>query len=141
MNKAFVSLLLILVYYVSMSAQTDKDFVSTREMERINWMEFRDVVPSKTTTVLLPTGTMEPHGVINNGADNTAPFAMAKTIACRTNAMIAPTLPYGITGSLEAYPGAFQITEAAYRPFVKQILEGLVKNAFRTIIILNAPLS
>lgn len=119
------------------SAQTDKDIISTREMERINWMEFKDVVPSKTSTVLLPTGTLEPHGVINNGADNTAPFAMAKTIAQRTNAMIAPTLPYGMTGSLEAYPGAFQITEAAYRPFVKQILEGLVKNGFRSIIILN----
>src|SRR6185369_9101136 len=55
----------------------------------------------------------------------------------RTNALIAPTLPYGITGSMEAYPGAFQITEVAYRPFVKQILEGLAKNGFRNIIILN----
>lgn len=118
-------------------AQSSKDIVSTREMERINWMEFRDTVPSKVTTVLLPTGTLEPHGVINNGADNTAPFAMAKTIARRTNAMIAPALPYGITGSMEAYPGAFQITEAAYRPFVKQILEGLAKNGFKNIIILN----
>ena len=131
----FASIVISLI--INGYAQTDKDFVSTREMERINWMEFRDVVPSKTTTVLLPTGTLEPHGVINNGADNTAPFALAKTIARRTNAMIAPTLPYGITGSLEAYPGAFQITEATYRPFVKQILEGLVKNGFRSIIILN----
>jgi len=118
-------------------AQNEKDIVSTREMERINWMEFKEAVPSKITTVILPTGTLEPHGVINNGADNTAPFAMAKTIARRTNAMVAPTLPYGITGSLEAYPGAFQIAEAAYRPFVKQILEGLVKNGFRSIIIMN----
>lgn len=118
-------------------AQNDKDFVSTREMERINWMEFRDVVPSRINTVLLPTGTLEPHGVINNGADNTAPFAIAKTIARRTNAMIAPTLAYGITGAMEAYPGAFQITEAAYRPFVKQILEGLVKNGFKNIVIVN----
>ena len=118
-------------------AQSDKDFVSTREMDRINWMEFREVVPSKTNTVLLPTGTLEPHGVINNGADNTAPFAMAKTIAQRVNAMIAPTLPYGITGSMEAYPGAFQITESAYRPFIKQVLEGLAKNGFKNIIILN----
>ncbi len=118
-------------------AQTEKDFVSTHEMDRINWMEFKDVVPSKTNTVLLPTGTLEPHGVINNGADNTAPTAMAKTIARRTNAMIAPTLPYGITGSMEAYPGAFQITESAYRPFIKQILEGLAKNGFKNIIILN----
>jgi len=117
--------------------QTSKDTVSTREMDRINWMEFREVVPSKIQTVLLPTGTLEPHGVINNGADNTAPTAMAHQIAQRTNAMIAPTLPYGITGSMADYPGAFQITEAAYRPFVKQILEGLAKNGFRNIIILN----
>jgi creatinine amidohydrolase len=135
--KRLMIFALILVTAGVVVAQTDKDFVSTREMDRINWMEFRDIVPSKITTVLLPTGTLEPHGVINNGADNTAPFAMAKTIAKRTNAMIAPTLSYGITGSMEAYPGAFQITEAAYRPFVKQILEGLAKNGFRNIIILN----
>ena len=35
---------------------------------------------------------------------------MARAIARRTNALIAPTIPYGMTGSLEAYPGAFQIT-------------------------------
>jgi len=137
MNRIAVLSCLLLTLISTAMAQNTKDFVSTREMERINWMEFKEVVPSKITTVLLPTGTLEPHGVINNGADNTAPFAMAKTIAQRTNALVAPTLPYGITGSLEAYPGAFQITEAAYRPFVKQILEGLVKNGFRNIIILN----
>jgi len=114
-----------------------RDPVAVREMERINWMEFREVVPAKVRTVLLPTGTLEPHGVVNNGADITAPLAMARQIAPRVNAMIAPALPYGITGSLEAYPGAFQITESAYRPFVKQILEGLAKNGFRNIIILN----
>lgn len=119
------------------TARAQADIVSTREMDRINWMEFRDTVPAKIKTVLLPTGTLEPHGVINNGADNTAPTAMARTIARRTNAMIAPTLPYGITGSMEAYPGAFQISEAAYRPFIKQILEGLAKNGFQNIIIVN----
>ena len=119
------------------AAAAQRDFVSTREMERINWMEFREVVPSRVQTVLLPTGTLEPHGVANNGADNTAPTAMARHIARRVNALVAPTLPYGITGSMEAYPGAFQITEAAYRPFVKQVLEGLARNGFRNIIVLN----
>lgn len=135
--KMYIVIALVFVFALAAYAQNDKDIVSTREMDRINWMEFRDAVPAKITTVLLPTGTLEPHGVINNGADNTAPTAMAKTIARRTNAMIAPTLSYGITGSMEAYPGAFQITESAYRPFVKQILEGLAKNGFRNIIILN----
>ena len=108
-----------------------------RDMERINWMEFRELVPSKITTVLLPTGTLEPHGVVNNGADITAPRAMARELAPRVNAMVAPAVPYGITGSMEAYPGAFQISEAAYRPYIKQVLEGLARNGFRNIIVLN----
>ncbi len=137
MKKLILVALFISALQCFAKAQTEKDIVSTREMDRINWMEFKEVVPSKITTVLLPTGTLEPHGVVNNGADNTAPTAMARTIARRTNALIAPTLPYGMTGSMEAYPGAFQITEAAYRPFVKQVLEGLAKNGFRNIIILN----
>lgn len=133
--KSLIIVLVSLSFAIPVAAQSD--IVSTREMDRINWMEFRDTVPAKIKTVLLPTGTLEPHGVINNGADNTAPTAMAKTIAKQVNAMIAPTLPYGITGSMEAYPGAFQITEAAYRPFVKQIIEGLAKNGFTNIIIIN----
>jgi creatinine amidohydrolase len=145
MVRLFLSTLMILFVAANATvtrAQTatgeaPQDFVSTREMERINWMEFREVVPGRIQTVLLPTGTLEPHGVINNGADNTAPMAIARRIARRVNALIAPTVPYGITGSLEAYPGAFQINEAAYRPFIKQVLEGLAKNGFRNIIILN----
>lgn len=135
MKRTAVIVFITLIFCSTAIAQ--KDTVSTREMERINWMEFKENVQGKIKTVLLPTGTLEPHGVINNGADITAPLAMARTIAQRTNAMIAPALPYGITGSMSDYPGAFQITEAAYRPFVKQILEGLAKNGFRNIIILN----
>ncbi|HUR80580.1 MAG TPA: creatininase family protein [Thermoanaerobaculia bacterium] len=124
------ALLAVCLLTLSASAQE-------RDMSRINWMEFRELVPSKITTVLLATGTLEPHGVANNGADITAPEAMARAIAPRVNAMVAPTVPYGITGSMEAYPGAFQIPEAAYRPYVKAVLEGLAKNGFRNIIILN----
>ncbi len=121
----------------SIPVGTPQDVVTTRELDRINWMEFREVVPARIQTVLLPSGTLEPHGVINNGADNTAPTAISQKIARRVNAMIAPTLPYGMTGTLEAYPGAFQISESAYRPFVKQVIEGLAKNGFRNIIIIN----
>lgn len=139
MKKIFTLLTAVILFQtIGLSQQPkNKDFVSTREMDRINWMEFKEVVPSKIKTVILPTGTLEPHGVINNGADNTAPFAMAQKIARRVNAMIAPTLPYGMTGSMAAYPGAFQMSESAYRPFVKEILEGLAKNGFTNIIIMN----
>lgn len=113
------------------------DSISTREMTDINWMEFKEYVPSKINTVILPTGTLEPHGVINNGADITAPVALARKIAREVNAMIAPIIPYGITGSMDAYPGAFSISETAYRAYARDVLAGLAKNGFRNIIVIN----
>jgi creatinine amidohydrolase len=110
---------------------------STRELERINWMEFREFVPARVDTVLVPLGTLEPHGVTANGSDIIAPLAIARAIASRTNAMIAPVVAYGITGSMDAYPGAFTIPEEAYRPYVKAILLGLARNKFRNIIMIN----
>src|SRR5205809_1082272 len=109
----------------------------TREMERVNWIEFRECVPAKIQTVLLPLGTLEPHGVAPNGADILAPIAMAREIAPRVNAMIAPAIPYGFTGNLHAYPGSFTIPEDVYRAYVRAVVVGLAKNKFKNIILLN----
>jgi creatinine amidohydrolase len=113
------------------------DTPSTREMNLINWNEFARFVPDKIQTVLLPVGTLEPHGVIPNGSDNIAPQSMALDISERVNAMIAPTLNYGVTGSMSAFPGAFEISPKAYRLFTSDIIKGLAKNKFKNIIILN----
>jgi creatinine amidohydrolase len=110
---------------------------STREMERINWIEFGEWVPAKINTVLLPLGTLEAHGAIANGTDIIAPVAMAREIAGRVNAMIAPAVPYGFTGVLDAYPGSFTIPEEPYRAYVRAVLVGLAKNKFRNLILLN----
>jgi len=132
----FMAICLIGVLADNAGAQTS-DTVSTREMSDINWMEFKEAVPSRINTVILPTGTLEPHGVINNGADITAPIALARKIARDVNAMIAPIIPYGITGSMDAYPGAFSISEAAYRAYARDVLLGLAKNGFKNIVIIN----
>jgi creatinine amidohydrolase len=132
-RSVIASTLCVLAGAGSLTAQEP----TTRELERINWMEFREVVPKRTATVLVPLGTLEPHGVTANGADIIAPVAIARSIAPRVNAMIAPVVPYGITGSMDAYPGAFTIPEEAYRPYVKAVLLGLAKNGFRNIILIN----
>ncbi|HET8548771.1 MAG TPA: creatininase family protein [Bryobacteraceae bacterium] len=109
----------------------------TREMNDLNWMEFRELVPARIHTVLLPTGTLEAHGVVNNGADNTAPLAIARAIAADVGAVVAPALNYGITGSLDAYAGGFSISESAYRSFVTDLLRGLARQGFRNVVIVN----
>lgn len=110
---------------------------STREMERINWLEFGEQVPSHVQTVLLPLGTLEAHGAIANGTDIIAPVAIARAIAERVNAMIAPVVAYGFTGVLDAYAGSFTIPEDVYRAYVRAVLIGLARNKFRNIIMLN----
>lgn len=111
----------------------------TRQMNDLNWMEFAEWVPARVRTVILTVGTLEPHGVANNGADNTAPIAIARDIAgdVGINAFIAPNISYGITGSMAPYPGALHIPEEAFRPYVRAVLDGLAKNGFRDIIIVN----
>jgi creatinine amidohydrolase len=110
---------------------------STREMERINWLEFAEWVPAKIETVLLPLGTLEAHGVTANGTDIIAPVAIARAIAANVNAMIAPVVAYGFTGVLDAYPGSFTVPEAVYREYVRAVLTGLAGNKFKNIIMLN----
>jgi creatinine amidohydrolase len=110
---------------------------SSREMRLLCWQEFQEFVPAKIDTVLVPMGSQEAHGVIPNGTDSLAPEAMARDIAERTRALIAPTLNYGITPSLKAYPGAVSISEGAYGPFVEDILRNLAEQHFRNIIVLN----
>jgi creatinine amidohydrolase len=110
---------------------------TTREMERINWMEFRELVPARIETVLLPMGTLEAHGVTANGADIVAPVAIARAIAPRVNALVAPVVPYGFTGSMDAYPGAFTVPEDVYRAYVRAVLKGLAANKFKNIVMVN----
>src|SRR5438128_12126356 len=104
---------------------------STREMERINWIEFRDWVPTQIQTVLLPLGTLEPHGVAPNGTDILAPVAMAREIAPRVNAMIAPVISYGFTGIMDAYPGSLTVPEDTFRNHVSTVLTGLAQHNFK----------
>jgi creatinine amidohydrolase len=110
---------------------------TTREMNLLCWQEFGELVPARIATVLLPMGSLEPHGVIPNGTDNLAPEAMAKAVAERVNALIAPTLNYGMTASMKAFPGTVSIPEETYAPFAEAVLRNLADQKFRNIIVLN----
>lgn len=110
---------------------------TTREMNLLGWQEFAELVPGRIETVLVPTGTLEAHGVAPNGSDNLAPEAMARALAPRLNALVAPTLNYGVTGDLDAFPGTFRIGEEAYEAFMEDLLAGLAGNGFLNIVVLN----
>ena len=109
MGKVFILMITVFALLLlsgAYAASDEPDGPTTREMNLITWQEFSSFVPEKIETVLLPVGSIEPHGVIPSGTDNLAPQAMSREIAPRLNALIAPTLNYGITETMAAYPGA-----------------------------------
>ena len=137
MKKIALSLLMGIVAVISVAAQKPQPGPTTREMNLLCWQEFGELVPARINTVLVPTGSLEPHGVIPNGTDNLAPEAMARDIAEGLNALIAPTLNYGMTASMKAFPGTVSIPEEVYAPFVESLLENLADDQFKNIIVLN----
>lgn len=94
-------------------------------MDDLNWKEFQRLVPAKIKSVIVTVGTLEAHGCVNNGADNTV--AIANAVASDV----------GVTGILAPYPGSLHIPEEAFRIYVRAVLVGLANNGFRNIVILN----
>ncbi len=127
-----LALALVLLPTVAMAQK-----LPTRDMNDLNWMEFKKLVPNRVDMVLVTVGTMEPHGVVNNGADNTAPIAIAHALADELNALVAPHIPYGVTGDMAPYPGALHVPEDVFRNYVHAVLDGMAKNGFRRIVVLN----
>jgi len=110
---------------------------TSRLLEELNWIEVGQLVPDSTQTVLLPAGILEAHGVINNGADITAPVELSARLAPRVNALIAPVIPYGVQGSLGEYPGTFGIRAETYEEYAYETMRGLAANGFINIVVVN----
>jgi creatinine amidohydrolase len=108
-----------------------------RQLQRLSWKNIRDLVPDKVDTVLFPVGTIEAHGAAAIGTDNLIPESIAEYLAERINAVIAPTLNYGITKSLYGYPGSMTIQEPNFESFIKDILKSFYDAGFEKIIVLN----
>jgi creatinine amidohydrolase len=108
-----------------------------REIQRLTWTGVKNLVPDKINTILLPIGTVEAHGAAALGTDNLIPEKIARLQAERLNALIAPTLNYGISRSLYRYPGSITIQAKNFTPFVADILYSLADHDFKYIIILN----
>ncbi len=106
-------------------------------MTDLTWEAFRDRVPSKTDTVLVPVGTVEAHGAIPLGTDTRIPSSLALDLAPRLGALIAPAVPYGVTNSLLPYPGSTTVTSATFVSYLFEAAAGLVDAGFRRIVLLN----
>lgn len=114
-----------------------KTTLRTRKLEELNWMEFKRLVPKKADAVLLPVGTIEAHGVIGLGTDNQIPLSIAERIAEPIQALIAPTIHYGVTRRLLPYPGSLTVLPETFERYVAEVAASLVDAGFKRVVFLN----
>lgn len=137
-NRLFVAFTTLTGLVVTQPLElTAQSAPSTRHLTDLNWMEVGELVPEQTATVLLPVGTLEAHGVAPNGSDIMVPDSMALRMAAALDALVAPTINYGVNTGLDEFPGTFGIPAEVLRETAEAVMRGLHASGFKNIIVLN----
>jgi creatinine amidohydrolase len=101
------------------------------------------VAGERPVAVLLPVGSVEPHGphltlladtIISEGA---ARRAVARLEAAGVAAVIAPAIPYGVTECAAGFPGAVSVPAAALEPFVRAVVDGYLAAGAAHVCVIN----
>ena len=108
-----------------------------RQLQRLTSKIVQQVVPNKIDTILLPVGTVEAHGAAALGTDNFIPESLCEYLADKIDALIAPTVNYGITKSLYGHAGSITIETDNFISYLLDILKSFTDNKFKKVIIIN----
>jgi len=112
--------------------------VKPARLDELTYVEVSRLVRAGADTVVLPVGTVEPHGPhLPLGADTLIAEALAELVAAKLNALLLPAVPYGVTGSLHGYPGSVRVEPEVLEKLVYSVLESAALSGFRYALIVN----
>lgn len=106
-------------------------------LERITWPQ-AEAYFKEHDTVIVPLGSTECHGRhMPLGTDTLIPEKILDVLEPKTDALIAPTMPYGNTDYLSVFPGTVSLGPEVTYQVMFRILDGLRKHGARRFIVLN----
>jgi creatinine amidohydrolase len=88
--------------------------------------------------VILPVGALEAHGPhLPLAADQVQAEATAEALAQRTDAWVAPTLPYGVCIGARRFPGTLSLTTETLARLTEEVLTGFARHGVRRVLVLS----
>jgi creatinine amidohydrolase len=110
----------------------------SNKLGELTWIEVKKLLDKGLDTVILPVGTVEAHGRhLPLSADIIVPEYLSKELANKLNALLAPSVNYGVTKSLLSFPGSQTLSEGTFRDYLKDLFISFGKSGFNNIIVIN----
>ena len=114
-------------------------------IEEMTWMDVRDAIRAGKTTVIIPTGGVEPNGPwLVTGKHNYVLQANCEAIARKLgNALCAPIIKLVPEGTIEPRgghmrsPGTISLRQETFRAVLTDVVHSLKQHGFTTIILIG----
>ena len=107
-------------------------------LARLNWREAESVLKKNDLVVLVPLGSTEQHGPLGPlGTDFFIPEHMAGLIEKRTDVLVTPTMPFGVSPHHTDFPGTIDIGLDGLYSVMKGLTTSLMRHGARKFLFLN----
>lgn len=106
------------------------------KISETNWQQIEAYLKTDDR-VILPLGSTEQHAQLSLSVDSILSEKIALDAAEPLGIPVFPVVPYGITPYFLSYPGTISLRQETYIHLVRDILDGLRRQGFRRILIVN----
>lgn len=102
----------------------------------MTWQEIREA-QKRQPVVLIPAGTIETQGPYTYiGLECVVPERLAEEVAQRTNAIVAPTIPFGDSALFKDYPGTITLRPELVREIYEDVVRSILRAGFDHLLFL-----
>jgi creatinine amidohydrolase len=106
------------------------------KISEMNWMQVEQYLEHDDRCVL-PLGSTEQHAYLSLSVDSILAERISLESAAPISIPVFPVLAYGITPYFRSYPGSISLRVSTYLSIIKDILDGLLEQGFKRILIVN----
>jgi creatinine amidohydrolase len=107
------------------------------DLDRLTWPEVKAQLDGGRDTVVVAFGATEQHGPhLPLATDALLGDHLARVIADRLDAFVAPTVRIGCSEHHLAFPGTLSVSEETFHALVADIVGSLARGGFRRVVLL-----